>query len=80
MLARLQRIGSNIWFIDELRGPENQSVPPYVKASLTKAFHDAGQRLLPKGPGQAIWALSGYPSLFDDLGDDDAEEAVVAAE
>ena len=72
MLAALQKVGPDLWFIDEVEGPANADILSDTKAMLINALHQAGVRLVRESPEHALRALGAGQTLVEC--EDDAEE------
>jgi hypothetical protein len=68
LLAALGRHG-NLWTVDEVRGPNNESVSADQKADLIAALKAAGVRILRCDPTHALSAME-YATSIEDCEDD----------
>jgi hypothetical protein len=74
MLAALRKVGPNLWFLDEVEGPENTDILSDRKAMLTNALRTAGVRLVRESPAHALRALGARHCLAEC--EDDLDEFV----
>jgi hypothetical protein len=72
MLAALRKVGPDLWFLDEVEGPENADVLSQTKEMLTSALLQAGVRLIRESPAHALRVLGAGQALIEC--EDDGEE------
>jgi hypothetical protein len=72
MLAALRQVGPDLWFLDEVEGPENADILSDTKEMLINAVHQAGVRLVRESPAHALRALGAGQTLVEL--EDDGEE------
>jgi hypothetical protein len=65
MLAALQQVGPELWYLDEVEGSQNTDVLSDVKEMITSALSKAGVRLVRENPAYALRALGTGQSLID---------------